>query len=101
MIRYDEIDDEETMNRLDEYYYYIYSSQMYELLWGNEQHRRSTIEEMYNDEQNGGVLYSVEAEKTKEREREAREWQAASDRKIENAITLLTSNGYAVNKLKS
>jgi hypothetical protein len=99
MIRYDEIDDEETMKRLDDYY--IYSSQMYELLWGNEQHRRSTIEEMYNDEQNRGVLYSVEAEEANRKEREAKERASQMTMRIENAITLLTSNGYTVNKLKS
>lgn len=99
MTTYDDID-ETDLKRLNEYYHHIYDSQVYELLWGNEDHRRRIIEELYNDEQThrDRSPYSVESHRAYLKRQREEERKRCAEHAEKQAVQLLTSLGYTVHR---
>jgi hypothetical protein len=96
--KYDDIE-EADLKRLNEYYYYIYDSQAYEDVWGDENHRRRIIEELYDDEQKQTRSpYSVESHRDYLKRQREEERKRCAEHAEKQAVHLLTSLGYTVEK---
>lgn len=86
------------IERLSEYYNCIYSSQMYENIWDDEEHERVCIVDFYIEECKTGDKYTASGERERQKRRLELLYQASEEREEKKAIEVLRKKGYIVSK---